>query len=87
MNIKHTIWNHEGSLYKIHRAIPESQMHHNHYGINSNDVNKIVKVWAEWLRHKQKSINKVFQKSGNVLFCERIEDIEYEEIKNIKNNL
>ena len=87
MNIKHTIWNHEGSLYKIHRAIPESQMHPNHYGINSNDVNKIVKVWAEWLRDNHKSINKVFLKSGNFLFCERIEDIEYEEIKNIKNNL
>ena len=81
MTLKHKIWNYKGSLYSIHRAIPEDQMHPNTYGIKSNDVNRIVKVWAEWLRDNNKTITKVFHKDGNFLFCEVIEDVKFEEIK------
>jgi len=53
-------------------------MHPTTYGINSDDVNKMVKVWAEWLRDSNKTISKVFHKDGSFLFCERIEEAIYE---------
>tara|TARA_B100000287_G_C20123717_1_gene579359 strand:- start:202 stop:438 length:237 start_codon:yes stop_codon:yes gene_type:complete len=74
MNIKHRIWNHKDTLYIIHRAIPENQMHPQHYNINSDNVNGMIKVWAEWLRDQNKTISKVFHKDGAFLFCEKIEE-------------
>jgi len=78
MKLRYKIWKHKDTLYIIHRAIPERQMHPSAYNINSNDVNRMIKVWAEWLRDNNKTISKVFHKDGSFLFCERIEEAIYE---------
>ena len=46
------------------------------YGINSDNINKMVRVWVEWLRDNCVNIEKVFHKDGKFLFCEQIKSVE-----------
>ncbi len=46
------------------------------HGINSDDINKMVRVWVEHLRDSCKDIEKVFHKDGSFLFCEKIKSAE-----------
>ena len=70
------IFEHDNKLWIVHRTISESQMHPKFYGYNSNDVNAIVRAWVEWLRDNCKDIQKVFNKNGQFLFCEPIQEAE-----------
>ena len=46
------------------------------HGINSDDINKMVRVWVEWLRDNCVDIQKVYNKDGMFLFCELVQDAE-----------
>ena len=72
----------EGQLYVIHRKVPERQCNPGFSGINSTDVNRMVKCYVEWYRDNCKTINKVFLVNGTFLFCELIPSIEFKEINN-----
>ena len=68
------LFNFQGELYVIHKKIPEHQMSPKFYNIDSDDVNKIIKVWVNHLRDNHKSIDKVFNKDKQFMFCEKIEN-------------
>jgi hypothetical protein len=70
------IWQYEGELWIIHRIIPEVQMTPRAHGYNSDDINKMVGVWVEWLRDNCANIEKVFNKNGQFLFCEQVKIAE-----------
>jgi hypothetical protein len=70
------IWQHDGEYWIIHRNVSEGQMSPRSCGIESDDLNKMVKVWAEWLRDNCRQIDKVFNKDGRFLFCEQIKSVE-----------
>ena len=70
------VWNYDNELWIIHRSIPEHQMSPRSHGINSDDINKMVRVWVEHLRDSCKDIEKVFHKDGSFLFCEKIKFAE-----------
>jgi len=46
------------------------------HGFNSDDINKMVRVWVEYLRGNCSDIEKVFHKDGMFLFCEQIKSVE-----------
>jgi len=46
------------------------------HGFNSDDINKMVRIWVEWLRDNCSDIHKVFHKDGRFLFCEQIKTAE-----------
>jgi hypothetical protein len=66
----------DNKLWIIHRAVPEAQMSPKLYDINSDDINKMVRVWVEHLREDCKDVQKVYNKDGMFLFCEPVNDIE-----------
>ena len=77
----------EGQLYVIHRKVSESHMNPQNYGLDSTgnsteDVSRMVKCWAGWLKDNCKTIDKVFLAQGAFLFCELIPEVNYEDIKN-----
>lgn len=76
-----SIFNHDNKLWVVHRAIHSSKMTPKNYGFESQDTNKMVKVWVEWLRDNCKNIEKVWLQNDNFLFCEEIKTIE--EIKHV----
>ena len=43
---------------------------------NSDDINKMVRVWVEYLRDNCYGIDKVFNRDGIFLFCEQIKSID-----------
>ena len=66
----------DDKLWIVHRSIPDSQMTPRAHGINSDDINKMVRVWVEWLRDNCIDIQKVYNKDGKFLFCELVQDAE-----------
>jgi len=66
------VWKYDNEYWIVHRSIPENQMSPRSHGFNSDNVNKMVLVWVEWLRDNYRDIEKVFHKDGRFLFCERI---------------
>ena len=70
------IFNHDNKLWVIHRAIHQSQMNPKGYASNAENTNKMVKVWADWLRDNCKNVQKVLLQNDNFLFCEELESIE-----------
>ena len=70
------VWKYEDDYWVIHRSIPAHQMSPRSLGFNSDDINKMVRVWVEYLRDNCKDIEKVFQKDDRFLFCERIKTTE-----------
>jgi len=66
----------DDKLWIVHRSIPDSQMTPRAHGINSDDINKMVRVWVEWLRDNCVDIQKVYNKDGMFLFCELVQDAE-----------
>ena len=69
-------FDYDGKLWIVHRAIPDAQMTPRAHGYASDDVNKMVRVWVEWLRDNCKDIQKVYNKDGMFLFCEPVQDAE-----------
>ena len=76
------LFENEGQLYVVHRKVPERKVNPEYWGINSTDINKMVKCYVEWYRSKCKTIDKVFLANGTFLFCELIPSIEFKEINN-----
>ena len=70
------LFNFEDELYIIHRMIPTYQMTPKFYGFDSDDTNVIVRVWVKTLKENCKQIDKVFQKEGQFMFCEKIEKVQ-----------
>ncbi len=70
------VWQYDNEYWIIHRSISEHQMTPKSYGINSDNINKMVRVWVEWLRDNCVNIEKVFHKDGKFLFCEQIKSVE-----------
>jgi len=70
------VWQYDNEYWVIHRSIPEHQMSPRTHGINSDDINKMVRVWVEHLRDNCKDIEKVFHKDNRFLFCEKIKTAE-----------
>jgi len=70
------VWKFDNEYWVIHRSISEHQMSPKTHGVNSDDINKMVRVWVEWLRDNCKDIQKVFHKDGQFLFCEKIKSAE-----------
>jgi len=70
------VWKYEDEYWVIHRSIPEHQMSPKSLGYNSDDKNKMVRVWVEYLRDNCNNIEKVFSKDGVFLFCEQIKSAE-----------
>ena len=58
------VWQYDNEYWIIHRSISEHQMTPKSYGINSDNINKMVRVWVEWLRDNCVNIEKVFHKDG-----------------------
>tara|TARA_B110000908_G_C10266193_1_gene464169 strand:- start:3674 stop:3940 length:267 start_codon:yes stop_codon:yes gene_type:complete len=69
------IFDNDGKLWVIHRAIHRSKMVPPK-GIKGDDVNKMVSIWVGWLRDNNKDIQKVWMQHDNFLFCEEIETKE-----------
>ncbi len=70
------VWKYDNEYWVIHRSIPEQQMTPRAHGFNSDDINKMVRIWVEWLRDNCSDIHKVFHKDGRFLFCEQIKTAE-----------
>ena len=70
------VWQYDNQYWVIHRSIPEYQMSPRFLGCNSDDINKMVRVWVEYLRDNCRNIEKVFNKDGQFLFCEQIKTAE-----------
>ena len=70
------VWKYDNEYWIIHKSISEHQMNPRSLGINSDDLNKMVRVWVEYLRDNCKDIVKVFHKDGRFLFCEKIKTTE-----------
>ena len=49
------LFENEGQLYVIHRKVPERKVNPDYWGINSTDINKMVKCYVEWYRSNCKS--------------------------------
>ena len=81
------LFENEGQLYVVHRKVSESHMNPQNHGLDSTgnsteDVSRMVKCWAGWLKDNCKTIDKVFLANGIFLFCELIPSIEFKEINN-----
>jgi hypothetical protein len=76
------LFENEGQLYVVHRKVLESKVNPKYWGINSTDINKMVKCYVEWYRSNCKTIDKVFLANGTFLFCELIPSVEFKEINN-----
>ena len=74
--MKKKVLQYDNEYWVIHRAIPQHQMSPRSHGINSDDVNAMIRVWVEYLRDNCSSVEKVFQKNGMFLFCEQIKTAE-----------
>ena len=70
------VWKYDNEYWVIHRSIPEDQMSPRTHGVNSDDINKMVRVWVGYLRDNCRDIEKVFHKDGRFLFCEQIKSTE-----------
>jgi hypothetical protein len=70
------VWKYEDDYWVIHRSIPDHQMTPRSLGYNSDDINKMVRVWVEYLRDNCNNVEKVFSKDGVFLFCEKIKSVE-----------
>ena len=70
------VWKYDNEYWVIHKTVPEHQMTPRSLGYNSDDINKMVRVWVEYLRYNFYNIDKVFNRDGIFLFCEQIKSID-----------
>lgn len=70
------LYRHGDKLYKIRREIPTHNFQKK--GTNHLDM-EFVKAWRDWL-----GVDHVLRTQTSFLFVETVEDIEYEEINNEK---
>tara|TARA_B110000285_G_scaffold159866_1_gene178460 strand:- start:604 stop:834 length:231 start_codon:yes stop_codon:yes gene_type:complete len=70
------VWKYDNEYWVIHKTVPEHQMTPRSLGYNSDDINKMVRVWVEYLRDNCYGIDKVFNRDGIFLFCEQIKSID-----------